>query len=1169
MNQPEPHIDIEGLELLRKNAAALPPEPSEKRRSLDRHLEICAECSSLMKTYQRIIECSSSKAAGEQCPKEELWLELAAGLHSGSDLNRLLSHAAQCGSCSGFLRDALASIADDTTDLDASHLPSATPAWQDELGARLAAENPTRNQATNPSLRSRVLPFGGRLVPRYALAAVFLLSIAGGVWYHFHLSIQDQLARAYDARRLTELRIPGGDAVAMYSPARGSESPHDWPELLSVKLAAEEGLSKNPNSPYWHQVMGRALVLQYDPTGALAQFQAAYALDASLSGIQADMGTAYFELGDSTGEVANFGFAAEAFSRHLASLDRPDPVTLFNRALCWSRMGLNEQAVQDLQQALTAEHRADWQKAIRRQIDTLKQGSTPISELHVFDSAVPAFVGWKRSSSIDDHYEDVVERLVASPSTHAFARETIDQFARLARRHGDQWVVGWLSQFRTPSLANADALLAQAVRANRAGQADQALVLAQRADVLYRNAHNQPGSARAKFEQIYAFHRSGRARDCLSAIRDLPSWTKTRYSYLGTLLRLEEASCLEMQGDPRPSQLALLRARSDAGQFEFPGLYERAQGFLAAYSTQQGMPEQGWNEDFIGLRFCASFGCNSMRRYQFVSDLIDDATALNLNHVAIALAEANTAIAGSIGNLQVEAYAFEILGQIQLESASPEKASESFSRADSILAKLGDVPAARAYRLDWSADRAHLLAAQGHDDQALKLIDNASRDASAVQSTVLQLNYWSARALLDRSAHHDSDQLESARIATGFAAKVLGGLKDVADRKAWQSRAQLAYVVGVDALLKAGREQDALDIWEFFSSGGEVGSPAISDTVHLVERTSASPQRTNRNRTLVYVRLIDAYVVFVVENGGIVSKVLKLNAAADAIDQLAKTFSDLCADRNSRLSDVHMVGSSLYAILFPQPDLFGPRFTARGDGRLRNIPFAALVRPDGEYLGVHSSVVVLSWLSRENAAPASASFTDATRLVILRGVSSARGSYTIPKTYDESAELASRFPRSLLVEGHSSGESDVIRSLQSAEIVHFTGHAQNRHGSASLLLGDDASRDLSSQSFAGVHLRKCRLAVLAACSTLTIETGSGSIKSGLPEALLQAGVPTIVGTLWDVDSEATKRLMLYFYDQLLKGNSPEVALERSQAQIGTTVGFAHPFYWSGFTVMES
>jgi len=651
---------------------------AETRKSLDRHLETCAECSTLMKAYQVIIEGSRRKPRGQQCPKEEAWLEVASGLHSGFDLNRLLSHAAQCGTCSESLRDALVPLTDNTADPEALQLSSATAAWQAELGARLAAENPAKPQVAKPARRFRLLPSTGWLRPAYALAAVLLLAGAVGAWYYLHASIQKQLARAYDARRLTELRIPGAAAVAVYSPARGSASSHDWPELLSVKLAAEEGLAKHPDSPYWHQVMGKALVLQSDPAGALAQFQAAYARDPSLSGIQFDLGTAYFELGDSTQDAADYGFAAQAFTLHLAALPHPDSVTLFNRALCWNRMGLKDQALKDLQQALENERRSDWQQAIRRKIDALNPSSSPISGSPVPPPDGSSFVAWKQDSSVNDRYEDLVERLVASSPPAVLDKPVADDFARLGQRHGDRWLMDWLSPRRTSALANADALLAQAVRANRAGQADQALDPARRAGLLYRDAHNDAGSARSAFEQIYALHRSGRARDCLSAIHQLPSFTGTRYSYLGAMLRLEEASCLEMQGNPLPSRFAILRARANAGQFGFPGLYARAQGFLAAYSTQQGMPEQGWQENVAGLRFCGSFGCTPMRRYQFVSDLIDDSIALHLNQVAVVLAQANTRLAHAAQNLQIEAYAFEVnFGELDKSVSATEKELDS------------------------------------------------------------------------------------------------------------------------------------------------------------------------------------------------------------------------------------------------------------------------------------------------------------------------------------------------------------------------------------------------------------------------------------------------------------------------------------------------------------
>ena len=61
----------------------------------------------------------------------------------------------------------------------------------------------------------------------------------------------------------------------------------------------------------------------------------------------------------------------------------------------------------------------------------------------------------------------------------------------------------------------------------------------------------------------------------------------------------------------------------------------------------------------------------------------------------------------------------------------------------------------------------------------------------------------------------------------------------------------------------------------------------------------------------------------------------------------------------------------------------------------------------------------------------------------------------------------------------------------------------------------------------------------------------------------------VIGSLWNVDSDATKELMLDFYGQLLKGNPPEVALEKAQGQFGAIRRWEHPYYWSGFAVMAS
>ncbi len=94
-----------------------------------------------------------------------------------------------------------------------------------------------------------------------------------------------------------------------------------------------------------------------------------------------------------------------------------------------------------------------------------------------------------------------------------------------------------------------------------------------------------------------------------------------------------------------------------------------------------------------------------------------------------------------------------------------------------------------------------------------------------------------------------------------------------------------------------------------------------------------------------------------------------------------------------------------------------------------------------------------------------------------------------------------------------------------------------------------------------------RLAVLSACETAggRMTTGEGTI--GLTAAFLSAGVPVVVASLWPVDDRATAVIMRSFYRNLSDGESVATALRHAQLDASHMTRWAHPFYWSGFTVV--
>jgi CHAT domain-containing protein/lipoprotein NlpI len=98
-----------------------------------------------------------------------------------------------------------------------------------------------------------------------------------------------------------------------------------------------------------------------------------------------------------------------------------------------------------------------------------------------------------------------------------------------------------------------------------------------------------------------------------------------------------------------------------------------------------------------------------------------------------------------------------------------------------------------------------------------------------------------------------------------------------------------------------------------------------------------------------------------------------------------------------------------------------------------------------------------------------------------------------------------------------------------------------------------------------IRLPHTRLVVLSAC-----ESGLGQYYRGegivsLVRPLLAAGVPTVVASLWQVNSLATSDLMIAFHNQRkLANRRTGQALHDAQLKVKNSDRFRHPFYWAPF-----
>ena len=105
---------------------------------------------------------------------------------------------------------------------------------------------------------------------------------------------------------------------------------------------------------------------------------------------------------------------------------------------------------------------------------------------------------------------------------------------------------------------------------------------------------------------------------------------------------------------------------------------------------------------------------------------------------------------------------------------------------------------------------------------------------------------------------------------------------------------------------------------------------------------------------------------------------------------------------------------------------------------------------------------------------------------------------------------------------------------------------------------------LTAMEATGLDLWGTKLVVLSACETGVGKVTNGDGVYGLRRALVIAGAESLVMSLWQVDDEATKELMIGYYARLGANKPRSTALRETQLDIAGRKNFAHPFYWASF-----
>ena len=113
---------------------------------------------------------------------------------------------------------------------------------------------------------------------------------------------------------------------------------------------------------------------------------------------------------------------------------------------------------------------------------------------------------------------------------------------------------------------------------------------------------------------------------------------------------------------------------------------------------------------------------------------------------------------------------------------------------------------------------------------------------------------------------------------------------------------------------------------------------------------------------------------------------------------------------------------------------------------------------------------------------------------------------------------------------------------------------------------EEADGILTANEVALLDLSKTRLAVLSACRTAVGEYSLEGVY-GMHRGFKQAGVKSILATLWNVNDKSTARLMELFYGQWLSGTPMQQSLNEAIRELRKE--YPSPFYWAPFVLMDA
>jgi CHAT domain-containing protein len=442
-----------------------------------------------------------------------------------------------------------------------------------------------------------------------------------------------------------------------------------------------------------------------------------------------------------------------------------------------------------------------------------------------------------------------------------------------------------------------------------------------------------------------------------------------------------------------------------------------------------------------------------------------------------------------------------------------------------------------------------------------------------------------ARRLTGHNAEAEKDLQESIAVLRAEQLRILERRERGQDEELWSayfSRFPQTYEHLIRQLIREGRNAEAFNYAE--SERAFEPLNLISKELALNPADLAQIQRSLPPGTLLieYSVFDDQTVAWLIAHDQFIVVPLRARRSVIARRSAALQAAARAYDATGFETQLFALYDELIAVPLDRFKTMPARLVIVPDGPMHGLPFAALHNPKTNHYLIQdvpveisgSANLYLASLRRDSELASSGD-----RSVLLIGdpafddkLDLARGFKPLPHARHECRRINALYAPHARMRLESDATIPQFLSLaRGSAVVHIAAHgivnAQTPSRSFILLApSPNEPGPLDAQMLlTRLHLDHTRLVVLSTCSSAGgLPVGAEGV-APLVRPLIGAGVPAVIGSLWDIDDATVEDLLVSFHRRYQEGNDAAIALQRAQRD--QLLNKKPVFAWAAFQVI--